>query len=140
MNFIINGHEYATIKMRVLDQLNLTRRLAPALGAMVKSIGPSASKAAIVGDMTDEQAQERALTFIPIALDAIAGMSEADSNWVTLKCLECVQRKTDGGYGQVARGDSIMFDDMELPEMLQVVGRVIQENLASFFPQVATNA
>lgn len=145
MKFTINSHEYDTTRMPVLDQLNLSRRIAPALSAMVKNIGPQASKDALAAageapsdDLSDEDAKKKAMDFMGIGLEAIAAMSEDDVNWVTLKCLGCVQRKHLGQYTLVARGGTIAFDDLELPEILQIVGKVIQENLGSFFRQRGT--
>jgi len=139
MQFTVNGHDYATTKMRVLDQLNLTRRLAPAIGVGISKIGVSGMKDAVTEELTKEQAEERAIALVPIFLEVYASLSEDDANWITMKCLECVQRRSDQGYAFVARSGEIMFDDIELPEILQLIGHVIRENLASFFPQGGTN-
>lgn len=140
MNFTINNHEYSTVKMLVLDQLHLTRRLAPALGALVKGVGPDGLKAMMAAANESEDANTaRALEVMTLGLDALAGMSESDVNWVTLTCLQYVQIRGDAGiFAFVAVRGTIVRDDLELPELMQIVGKVIQENLGNFFRQRGT--
>jgi len=119
MNFTIGSNSYASTKLPVLSQLHLARRIAPALGAIASA---QASGATSMEGFTG-----------PI-MDAVAAMPETDVNWIVVTCLSVVQRKNDAGYSALASGGHIMDDSIPLPEVLQIVGKVVQENLGGFFP------
>lgn len=120
MNFEINGHEYSSRKLDTFKQLHLVRRAAPALGSIVKA----------------QQAGARTIVDYagPMA-DAVAGLPEDDFDWVVHTCLGVVQRKQGSNWTAVDTNATLMFDDIELPELLQILGKVIMENLGRFFPQ-----
>lgn len=126
MNFEVNGTTYATTKLPVLVQLNLARRIAPALGAIASAQADGAS--------TMEG-------FAGPIMNAVAGMPETDVNWIVTTCLSVVQKMVDGQPPiTLARGGTIMDDSLPLPDVLNIVGKVVQENLGSFFGGAGTPA
>lgn len=118
MSFDINDHAYASTKLPVLTQLHLARRIAPALGAIAAA---------------QEQGATTLEGFAGPIMNAVAGMPESDVNWIVVTCLSVVQRKVEGGYRPLARDGHIMDDTLPLPEVLQIVAKVIEENLGGFF-------
>ena len=69
-------------------------------------------------------------------MDVIAGMSEGDTNLVIHKCLSVVIR--DGAV--LCRGESIMFDDLDMMQILPLVVAVIRKNLGNFIQDLLMKA
>lgn len=69
-------------------------------------------------------------------MDVIAGMSEGDTNLVINKCLSVVIR--DGAV--LCRGESIMFDDLDMMQILPLVVAVIRKNLGNFIQDLLMKA
>ena len=69
-------------------------------------------------------------------MDVVAGMSEADTNLVIHKCLSVVIR--DGAV--LCRGESIMFDDLDMMQILPLVVAVIRKNLGNFIQDLLMKA
>ena len=96
------------------------RRIAPLLAGL--------------GDVLKEDAKGFSKIISPIA-EALSRMSDDDTDYVIDACLLVVQRKQGETWQSVvARNGSLMFDDIDLPAMLQLTVAVIQQNLGSFFP------
>jgi hypothetical protein len=125
MNFEVNGTNYASTKLPVLSQLHLARRIAPALGAIASAQADGAT--------TMEG-------FAGPIMNAVAGMPETDVNWIVTTCLSVVQKLVEGSPPiSLAKGGHIMDDSIPLPDVLQIVGKVVQENLGGFFASAGTS-
>jgi hypothetical protein len=119
MEFEINGQKYRSGKLNARQQFHVARRLAPVLGGLA-----TASKG-----QTDNFA-----TFLQPIADAIAGMSDADCDYVLDTCLASVQRQQQGStWANIFVNKAQMFDDIDMGVMLQIASKVITENLGGFF-------
>lgn len=117
METTINGATYRIGKLTVFQQFHIARRLAPVLF----SLGAAAA---------NEEGGLQA--FEPVA-DALSKMSDADSEYVLMSCLDVVHRKQGNDWANVrARGGGLMFDDISLGTMVQLTTAVIKENLGNF--------
>lgn len=119
----IAGADYRIGKLDARKQLHVARRVMPIMGALV--------------GLMQAQGQITVTAALPAMAEQIAAMPDADVDYVVGNCLAVCQRRNDvhgGGWGAVqASNGKLMFDDIGLPEMLQLVAAVIQENLGSFF-------
>ena len=116
--FQINGITYSCSKLNAFDQFHVFRRLAPVLSV----IGVDISKA-----KDDPMA-----LFNPVA-KAIGDMSNADSEYVLNTCLGAVRRRQgDKVWAPLMSRGGLQFDDVQLPEMLQITWHVLQENFSNF--------
>ncbi|MET3654091.1 phage tail assembly chaperone [Dyella japonica] len=118
MDFEINGQQYRSGKLNARQQFHVARRLAPVLGGLATA---SQGK-------TDDFA-----TFLQPIADAIAGMSDADCDYVLDTCLAIVQRQQGSSWANIFVNKAQMFDDIDMGVMLQIASKVITENLGSFF-------
>lgn len=121
MEFEINGQAYLAGKMNTFKQFHVSRRLVPAFGV---------AAAAISGEVKFEDLVQ------PI-MQAIASMTDADCDFILDACLGVVKRRQHGdSWAPIYAGSSqsLMFDDIDMPTMLQIAGKVIQDNLSGFFP------
>lgn len=115
----VGPHTYRISKMDAFSQLHVARKMAPLLAGL-KSL-------------TDLSLDE---AFLPIA-KALSEMSDQDVEYVLTKCLAVCARKMPAGmngYQPVwnSHAKRPQYEDLDLPVMLQLSARVIQENLGSF--------
>ncbi len=122
----INGHRYRFGKLDVMKQFHVVRRLTPAMA----SVGLSLAKLKSAAHAAD---------LLGPAFEVIAKMSDADSNYVLYTCLRAVHRQDgqaagSGWVGIVPTSDDVLaYQDIDLPEMLQIVMWVLRVNLGGFF-------
>lgn len=120
MEFEIAGNTYRSGKMDTFKQFHVSRRLVPAFGV---------AAAAISGEVKFEELVQ------PI-MQAIGSMTDADCDFILEACLKVVQRQQGTSWAPIYAGanQALMFDDIDLGAMLQIAGKVIQDNLSGFFP------
>nr|DAI70274.1 MAG TPA: tail assembly chaperone protein [Bacteriophage sp.] len=128
MEFEIKGVQYRTAKLSVFDQLKVSRKLLPVLAGMLADF-QGIKAAAEGGDVY--KAMETAL---PKIADSLSGMSDEDTNAIIFPCLSVVSRKNGNAWAPVMTQGALMFDDIDLMSMLQMVGRVVGDSLGNFLP------
>jgi len=128
MEFEIKGVNYRASKLSVFDQLKVSRKLLPVLAGMLGDF-QSIKSATQGGDVY--KALETAL---PKIADSLAEMSEEDTNAIIFPCLSVVARQNGKVWAPVMSQNELMFDDIDLMGMLQIVGRVVGDSLGNFLP------
>lgn len=129
----IGDHSYQVGRLGAIPQFHVMRRLsgvATALGEVIGVIMRSGGvKALLEGKGPDP------LESLQPMLRAIGSMSDADSEFVIYTCLSVVSRQVPGGTGwaPITTNGQLMYHDIELPQMMQLVWRVLEANLTSFF-------
>jgi hypothetical protein len=126
---------YRTGRLHPKQQFHVMRRLAPVLSAasnLFEAMGATA------GDEPVENAELNLTSILRTAgpiIEAIGALSDEQADYVVNTCLSVCQRRQDNGaWANVYNANTgIMFDDMDLPTMLQLCWHVISENLQSFF-------
>lgn len=120
----VGGHQYAIGRIDARKQFHIARRIAPLLAGL----GSSAFK-------KGENADGFAKFLGPIA-DALSKMSDEDVDYVLDVCLSVCQRVQPNGQGApiMSRAGGMMFNDIDMPQMVQLAVKVIQENMSGFFP------
>jgi len=122
----INGHAYRFGKIDALTQFHLVRRLAPVLA----SVGLSLGKLQQVANAAD---------LLGPAFEVLAKMTDEESNYIIFACLRSVHRKDGQGAGAgwvalVPTAQNVLaYQDIELPEMLQLTMWALRTNLEGFF-------
>ena len=128
MEFEIKSVNYRASKLSVFDQLKVSRKLLPILAGLLGDF--QALKSATQGGDV-YQALETAL---PKIAESLADMSEEDTNANILPCLSVVARQNGKVWTPVMSQNELMFDDIDLMSMLQIVGRVVGDSLGNFLP------
>lgn len=131
--FEVGGHKYTAGKLDAFKQFHVARRLAgviPALGEAIPAL-----KIALL-DAQGKDQDEAAIGFLgalgPLT-EVIASMKDEDADYVLNECLSACKREVkDGTWAPVRSNGVLMYEDIELAEMLQIAWEVLQENLASF--------
>lgn len=153
----INGIDYSIGRLNAVDQFHVSRKIAPivpklmpiiaevAKGDLTKTIAAIEAQNAlksneIADDQEETESSEQndvdadlsdleplAEAFSPL-MDVIAQMPEEDVNYIIFKCLGVVKR----GGAVVCRNNSIMFDDIDMTQLLPLVVATIRINMGNF--------
>lgn len=120
MEFEIGGNTYRSGKMDTFKQFHVSRRLVPILGNVAGAVSGEAKFEDLVQPL----------------MHGIACMTDADCDFILEACLKVVQRQQGNAWSQIYAGanQALMFDDIDMSVMLQIAGKVIQDNLSGFFP------
>lgn len=139
MQIKIDNHNYTIGRLNALDQLHISRKIAPIVPNLIPIISEVAkgglAKAIEAIDANSENLDgvdisnlDGLSTALAPLMNAIAAMSEDDTNYVIHKTLSVVHR--EGAI--LCRGESIMFDDLDMMQILPLVIAVIRHNLGNF--------
>lgn len=157
----IGQHTYTIGRLSALDQLHVSRKIAPIVPKIMPIFTELAKGdiAKVLEKLEAEKAQKEANpestddTALPVDSDDLKGleglaealgpmmevfseMAEDDVNYLIHKCLSVVRR----GGALVSRNGSIMFDDMDLDQILPLVIASVRLNLGNFIRGLLTKA
>ncbi len=121
----IGEHTFVLGRMPVRKQFHVARRLAPLFSAFIGQAGVDGLK----NGLADLQIQ-------PI-MDALATMKDDDCDYVLDACLSVVKIMQAGRATPImASNGRLMFDDITMPQMLQIAAEVVMQDLAGFMAGV----
>lgn len=147
MECSIKGHDYRVAKLSVFDQLKVTRKLLPVLAGMMSDFGsirsllpadllPADGK---IDTVKFDQLKPVFETLLPRIAEELSSLTEEDTNAIIHPCLSVVSRKHMDGWTPVFSSGQLMFDDIDLLTMLQLVARVVADSLGNFLPVSPTS-
>lgn len=136
MEFEIKGVKYRTAKLSVFDQLKVTRKLLPVLAGMMSDFGSIRSRLPADGKIDTvkfEHLKPVFETMLPRIAEELSSLTEDDTSAIIHPCLAVVSRRHMDGWVPVFTQGELMFDDIDLLVMLQLVARVVADSLGNFF-------
>lgn len=138
MSVTVNGTNYQIGKLDAMRQFHVMRRLTGVASALGDTVGV-VSRAGGIKALLEGKGPDPVKVIEPLT-KAISAMTDADSEYVIMNCLSVVKRQVAGdtGWAPVVVSNQLMYQDMDLPVMLQLVWRVLEDNLASFFSALPT--
>lgn len=148
MEITISNQNYTIGRLNALDQFHVSRKIAPIVPKLIPIISEVAKGglSKVLESIEDDENIDlndidlKELDGLSDALsplmDALAEMSEEDTNFVIHKTLSVVLR--NGAV--MCRGQSIMFDDLDMMQILPLVIAVIRKNLGNFIQDLLTKA
>lgn len=126
----IGEKKYRTGKLDAFKQFHLVRKLLPLFSGMGQSFS----------NMPDQAGTDAFWKSLAPVANAIADMSTEDSEWILKTCLTACSYFNGRTWVPVTTPQGqLMFEDIEMAEMIQLAFTVIQDNLGSFFPVPQTN-
>lgn len=141
MEFTVNGVDYRAAKLDAFAQLKVTRKLLPVMAGMVseiesiRSVLPQVRAAGGVSGIPLDQVSVFLENVLPKVADVLADMPEESVNAIIHPCLSVVSRKSHAGnWTAVFSQGALMFDDINLVAMLQIVARVVADSLGNILP------
>lgn len=119
MEFELEGHTYRANKIDARSQFHIVRRLAPVIGELVPALKGGKGE----------------LDALPPLANAISKLSDADADYCLFGLLKALSRKQPQGtgWGPVTTGEQLMYDDITMPQMLQLAWRAFSHNMSGFF-------
>ena len=141
----VGQHNYVIGKLDAFAQFHVSRRIAPVIPTilpLLQEFHKPAVQSALEKAKSNESVDFSELSGLGPALlpfaDALAQMSDENSEYVIKTCLSVVKRVTSGGSSAVARNNVIMFDDIDLGSMLPLVIAVLRGSLGNFIRGLLT--
>lgn len=122
--FQIGQHWYSAGKLNAFQQLHVARRLAPVLTGL---------KDVLQGGL--ERLKANPLEAVVPLADALSKMKDEDTNYIVTTCLGVVQRQQAEGLPWAGCTDAhgnIMFDDIDMLIMVQIVWKVLEGSVMGF--------
>lgn len=115
LEFKVGGKQFRCFKLPAMKAFHILRRLLPALSGIATADGDVDNLLSNVGAK-------------------IAEMPDEQANYIWFGLLSSVQLKQGGGnWADVCKGDLVLFDDLDLVCLLQIVGKSAHFNFADFF-------
>lgn len=122
MELMLGANEYSISKLNAIQQFHVARKIAPMLWAMGKEALSGFQDSEIDG-----------IAALKASADVLSQMSDQDSEYILKTCLTACRRRSGAGWAKVqADNGQMMFDDIDLPVILQLAFNVIRENLGNF--------
>ena len=123
--FQAGGLTFRANKINAFTQFHLIRRLAPILSKLAGSA---------------EKLKNDPMQALGALGDHLAAMKDEDADYILMACLAATERSQDKmGWARVVINSTLMFQDLELPVMLQIAWEVIQFNFSGFFSGLPSN-
>jgi len=127
----LDGNVYRIGHLSPMRQFHIFRRLAPLIAAVPS---PDTSGQADAVDNFHRQLGENLAPLV----DAVGRLTDDEGNYIILNTLRAVERQVGNGWARlIASGPDgqplLMFEDMDLSVMMQLVWATFQENLQRFF-------
>ena len=138
-DFSAGGIDFKIGKINAFKQFHIARRLAPILADML----PGMKKMQAIKDdnLTEDQRLDQIAEIAGPIMNGLSKLSDSDADFVLMGLLAAAELKQPtGNWARIVVDGRLMFDNLDLPTMLQVAGRVFMENIAGFFgalPQVS---
>jgi hypothetical protein len=125
MDLRIGERQYNIEKLNVKQQARVVRKLMPFAKAIIPFIKTGETASLTSDDL---------VTMLGPLGDMVAAMPDKDWDDLISTCMSVVKRRDGAGWANVWNmgADMPMYSDMELPEILQLVGGVLKFNLGPF--------
>lgn len=138
MELEINNQKYRVGNIPVMKQMHIARRLAPVFAAAAGAVKQTPEKSG-VAELVAAAAVEPIVDTAGGAMfsrlaNAISQLSDADTEYILNLCLDVCMRQNGDKWTPVRVRGQLMYDDIALPDLLQISFATIQENLGTFFP------
>lgn len=133
MEFEIKGVKYRAAKLGVFEQLKVSRKLLPVIAGMVSEFREVQLR------LASKDTEGAMASVLPKIADAVSGLSDEDCNAILFPCLSVVSRDHMKSWVPVFSHDTLAFDDIDLPTMLQLVARVVADSLGNFLQELPTS-
>ena len=143
MECTIKGVNYRANKLGVFEQLKVSRKLLPILAGLmadfssIKAMLPATTK---LDSGNLDKLEPVFNTLLPRIAGELSKLTEEDTNAIIHPCLAMVVRENGKQWAPVFRSGELMFDDIDLFDMLQLVARVVADSLGNFLPELPDNA
>lgn len=138
--FEIGGRKFKVNKINVFKQFHIVRKIAPILSDLLPALQDAAKSQKQFEGLAEEEKFQKLIPVLTPVIMGLSKMSDEESEKVFRGLLCAVDLKQAQGWVKIANDTVLMFDDLELPVLIQLAGRAFMFNLSGFFavlPQVS---
>jgi hypothetical protein len=107
--FLVDGHTYHVDPLSTFDQFDIARRVAPIVTMLLLQKDRTKLKEGF------------ARAFVSLS----SGISREDGQAILTLCMARVSRQSSVGFAPVVVAGKMMFEDVELPQMLELLWHVL---------------
>ena len=133
-DFELGGNKFKLGKINAMIQFHIVRRIGPLLAESMSVMGQIAKKK--VDHMSEEEKLQEFSKIAEPIMVGLSKLSDQDSEYVLYRLLASVEMHQPkfNMWSTVARPEAgILFQDLEMPVLLQLAGRALMFNLKGFF-------
>lgn len=140
IQFQIDDKNYRLEKLDTFSQLHLARKVAPLLPKLLPVlpvalvVGMQIKEATDNGQSIPTSSMESISYILEPAIEAMATMSKEDVEYVVSLCLTVAKRQNGDIWMAAWHNGQLMLGDMDMVTMMKIVWKVIEMNLANYFP------
>jgi hypothetical protein len=132
--FEIGPRKFSLRKLDAIRQFHIVRRMGPMLSSLLPELQGLARGAKNFDGLPEDEKISELSRLAPPFMQGLAKLSDEDANYVLYGLLSCVEIQQGGGnWASVYANGMLMFQDLELPLLLQLAGRAFAYNLSGFF-------
>lgn len=136
IEFEVQGISLRMDKLNAFEQWDITRRLLPVVGGaadtLMKLFEKKGGTESLQKDIRDLLGMDISKIIEPLT-KALGSMTDADSHFILQKCLGKVMRQQGDGWAPIMHpSGQMMFLDIDMPVMLEIVWKVLEANLLNF--------
>jgi hypothetical protein len=132
----VAGRVFAISKMDVFKQAHVARRMGPIMAGVIPALQALFASRKEFDKLTEEQKLEKLSPLAKPVMDGFAKLSDEDFDYVLHRLIECAEMENGKVFSKVFMNGTLMFQDLTLPALLQLAGRVFMYNLAGFFSEL----
>jgi hypothetical protein len=137
----ISGQTYRINRLDAMKQFHIARKVLPVVAGLAQ-----VAIALFKEEKRVDLNKEDIISSIGPITEALSSMPDKDFEDVVMRCMASVQRQSGSGWADMTAKDgrSLMFQDIQGPELFRLTAEVIKENLGGFLalvqPQDSTPA
>lgn len=139
-DFEIGSRKFKLNKIGAFKQFHIVRRLAPVLKDMIP-LAMKYQKMEKAGLSIESLSEEDTIGSLAPIVDGLSKLDDKEADFVLMGLLCAVEmQQSAGNWAKVANENGLMFNDLDLPVLLQLAGRAFMYNVSGFFtalPQVS---
>jgi hypothetical protein len=139
-DFELGGRKFKIGKLNTFKQFHIVRRIAPILGSMMPIMVQLQKDQKKNTQLSEEEKFEQNVALFTPILGGLSKLSDEDSEFVLLGLLSCVETQIGAGWTKVSTDNMLMVQDLDLPQIIQIGGRVFAANFANFFASLPAAA
>lgn len=134
-SFQIGTKTFKLNKIDVFKQFHIARRIGPILVDILPALTSLKKISDKQNELSEEKKFEEITKLLTPLLNGFSKLSDEDFNKVLLGLLSSVdyQQPTLGNWARVATDSIILFQDLEMTELVQIASRAFMFNLQGFF-------
>lgn len=141
MEVTLQDKNFRIGKLNALDQLYVYKRLSPILPAF--AIGfEKVGELARAGEATDNDnliSMAQMIGAFSSIIETFSRIPDEDMDFILKKCLAVVQIQDGKEWHPVASNGQIMYDSLDVSDMLNLVFYVVRDELVNFIQKTVTN-